>query len=235
MESVENGVTVGIGVGEAVGKDDVVGAGVGVGGVEGVEEGVEVGIDVGVTAGKDDGIGVGAGVGVGVGVGVIEGVGVGEGIGVTMTVIVLEVAGLDVASPAQITLSCHVSGPELNPKSRANTPSVIVSVLEYAKPEGPIDHWRVTVPVFGIESVPTILMNPLTSSVVAFETKVKVGVGSWAATSVMGPFEVPTAKIKLIRNTVATTQTLTGLFSIPIFLSFRLYSGVTSRQSNENV
>jgi hypothetical protein len=68
-------------------------------------------------------------VNVGVGVGVEEGVGVGEGFGVTVIVTVLEVAGLDVSSPVQFTLSCHVPVPELNPKSRANTPLVIGSLL----------------------------------------------------------------------------------------------------------
>jgi hypothetical protein len=45
-------------------------------------------------------------------------------------VTVFEVAGEDVASPGQITLSSHVPVPELNPKSRVKTPLVIGSLPE---------------------------------------------------------------------------------------------------------
>jgi hypothetical protein len=76
------------------------------------------------------------------------------------------------------------------------------------------------VPVFGIERVPVSLINSLAYTVVAFETKVKVGV-VWAATSFILPFGAPITKIRLIRNKVAITQTLTALFSILLFFSFR--------------
>jgi hypothetical protein len=65
---------------------------------------------------------------------------------VTVTVIVLDVTGLEVASPGQFTLNCHVPVCP-KPKMRLNTPLVKFSFVWYTKPEEFIAQSRVTNPL----------------------------------------------------------------------------------------
>ena len=90
------------------------------------------------------------------------------------------------------------------------------------KPDELIAHRSVTAPVFGNERVPVILINSLASSVVVFVTKVKVGV-TWAAVSLIPPFEEPTTKTKPNRNKAAITHVLILFFPM-LFLLLSTFS-----------
>jgi hypothetical protein len=133
MMTIHEGISgiEGDGAAVGVGVESNVNAGVwrGFAVVMGVVEGFEVGVDTAVEVGFGVGIGVVVGVGVeGVvaeGVEAVVGVGVGAGV-VTVTVITLDVAGFDVASPGQTTLNWYVPA-SVKAISRLYKPFVIGS------------------------------------------------------------------------------------------------------------